>query len=69
MADELTNPPAIILRRNNRFEIISDSGRMVAWSQRFVLAQLWLFNHGYDEVPLNSRCGRTILDKIERKTT
>jgi len=65
----MINPPAIIVRRNGRYEVVGESGRMVAWSPRFTLARLRLVNHGYDEVPLNSRCGRTILDKIERKTT
>lgn len=63
----MSKPPCIILhsRLYDCYEAFNEDGRLIGrrgcWEYIYNLAVTCL---GYNQVPLNSRCGRMILDKV-----
>ena len=57
--------PCLILRgKAVPYTVWNEDGRLICHSSTFGELDRRLRQHGYEPVPPNSRCGRTILDKI-----
>lgn len=66
-----TLPPCIITHSVlfDCFEAYNEDGRLVCRRGTWSNTEREAIHLGYEPVPLNSRCGRTILDKVANKTT
>ncbi len=62
--------PCIILfdGRYKVYEAFSEIGRLIARRTNYADLLSTLSHYGFASVPLNSRCGRTIHDKLITKT-
>lgn len=57
--------PCLILPASSvPFAAWNEDGRMIQWSDSWHKLDQLVRRFGYDPVPANSRCGRTIMDKI-----
>lgn len=54
----------IFLPRFSAYEAYSENGRLIVRRPRWGDINLICYNYRFSPVPLNSRCGRTILDKV-----
>ncbi len=64
-----TNPPCLIVPGTAvPFVAWNEDGRMIQWSDSWRTLDALVRRYGYEPVHPNSRCARTILDKIANPT-
>lgn len=62
----MTKSPCLLLRAPRRpVTAWNEDGRLIAFSFSFSELDAKVRRYGYEPVPPNSRCGRTIQDKIK----